>query len=247
MNFSMVAVRRLGSHVRLRRGNEKTLGRFDAVCGSPWWRGTSQTGAATRTPRKRWLPSTPGVCDVCPARSCSPFPRRRPLTGSRSTIWCSPPAACMAYGLRVFGDAGPGASHVKQNEPDTLFFAFQDGHELRAVSSLARCDQRRQRSLVLVAGQVNLGGPAAPGPTEPVVVRLAADPAGRLSWACLFLRAPAACWCARQIVESTFTSHVISPAASALACSPVNEPGGRSEAHPGPPRTTPPACSWSTR
>jgi len=37
-------------------------------------------------------------------------------------------------------------------------------------------------------------------------------------------RAPAACWCARATVESTLTSQVISPAASALACSPVSTP-----------------------
>jgi hypothetical protein len=34
-------------------------------------------------------------------------------------------------------------------------------------------------------------------------------------------RAPAACWCARMIVESTLTSHTISPAASARVCNPV--------------------------
>jgi hypothetical protein len=34
-------------------------------------------------------------------------------------------------------------------------------------------------------------------------------------------RAPAACWCARTIVESTDTCQVISPAASARACSAV--------------------------
>jgi hypothetical protein len=35
-------------------------------------------------------------------------------------------------------------------------------------------------------------------------------------------RALAACWCARQPVESTLTSQKISPAASALACNNVN-------------------------
>jgi hypothetical protein len=36
-----------------------------------------------------------------------------------------------------------------------------------------------------------------------------------------FFRAPAACWCARMIVESTLTSHTITPAASARVCKPV--------------------------
>ncbi|MFD8767313.1 three-Cys-motif partner protein TcmP [Streptomyces mirabilis] len=38
MNFSMMAVRRLGGHVRSPKGNERSLERFDAVCGGPWWR-----------------------------------------------------------------------------------------------------------------------------------------------------------------------------------------------------------------
>jgi hypothetical protein len=45
--------------------------------------------------------------------------------------------------------------------------------------------------------------------------------AGRLSLQIPFLRAPAACWCARAIVGSTLTSQVISPAASARAYSPA--------------------------
>lgn len=38
MNFSMMAVWRLGGHVKSPRGNEKSLRRFDDVCGGPWWR-----------------------------------------------------------------------------------------------------------------------------------------------------------------------------------------------------------------
>lgn len=38
MNFSMMAVRRLGGHVRSPLGNERTLERFDAVVGGRWWR-----------------------------------------------------------------------------------------------------------------------------------------------------------------------------------------------------------------
>ncbi len=65
MNFSMMAVRRLGGHVRSPRGNEKSLERFDAVCGGPWWReSTSPTRAAMRTQPKPWLPSTPGACNA---------------------------------------------------------------------------------------------------------------------------------------------------------------------------------------
>ncbi|MER6198086.1 three-Cys-motif partner protein TcmP [Streptomyces sp. NPDC001586] len=38
MNFSMMAVWRLGGHVRSPQGNEKSLQRFDDVCGGTWWR-----------------------------------------------------------------------------------------------------------------------------------------------------------------------------------------------------------------
>ncbi|MFF9803132.1 three-Cys-motif partner protein TcmP [Streptomyces rochei] len=38
MNFSMMAVRRLGGHVKSPKGNERSLERFDAVCGGRWWR-----------------------------------------------------------------------------------------------------------------------------------------------------------------------------------------------------------------
>jgi hypothetical protein len=36
MNFSMMAVWRLGGHVRSPKGNEKSLQRFDDVCGGTW-------------------------------------------------------------------------------------------------------------------------------------------------------------------------------------------------------------------
>ncbi|MFF9490224.1 three-Cys-motif partner protein TcmP [Streptomyces sp. NPDC014676] len=38
MNFSMMAVWRLGGHVRSPQGNERSLQRFDDVCGGTWWR-----------------------------------------------------------------------------------------------------------------------------------------------------------------------------------------------------------------
>jgi hypothetical protein len=50
------------------------------------------------------------------------------------------------------------------------------------------------------------------------------DPADAAGWLLLqipLLGAPAACWCARAMVESTLTSQVISPAASAEACNAV--------------------------
>ncbi|GAA1314778.1 hypothetical protein GCM10009634_85060 [Saccharothrix xinjiangensis] len=45
---------------------------------------------------------------------------------------------------------------------------------------------------------------------------------GRLDLQIPLFLAPAACWCARVIVESTLTSHTIDPAASARACNAVS-------------------------
>jgi len=102
--------------------------------------------------------------------------------------------------------AGPG-------DPDAL----QHGLELGAVPALARGDQHRQRLLVLLVGQVHLGGQPAPRPSQAVIVRLVTGAAGRFGLQVPLFRAPAACLCARATVESTDTSQVISPAASARA------------------------------
>jgi hypothetical protein len=54
-----------------------------------------------------------------------------------------------------------------------------------------------------------------------VIGRLTAYPTGRLGLQIPFFRAPAACWWARAVVESTDTSQTICPAASAIACNTV--------------------------
>lgn len=66
---------------------------------------------------------------------------------------------------------------------------------------------------------MQLGGQPTPRAAQPVVGGLDIDAAGWLYLQIPLLRAPAACWCARVIVESTLTSQVIRPLASALACS----------------------------
>jgi len=48
MNFSMMAVWRLGGHVRSPKGNEKSLQRFDDVCGGSWWRDYFADAVASR-------------------------------------------------------------------------------------------------------------------------------------------------------------------------------------------------------
>jgi hypothetical protein len=80
-------------------------------------------------------------------------------------------------------------------------------------------DHHRQRLLPLLDGEVDFAGQTAPGASEAVVGRLDEDAAGRLLLEVPLFAAPAACWWARQTVESTFTSQVIRPLASASACS----------------------------
>jgi hypothetical protein len=97
--------------------------------------------------------------------------------------------------------------------------AFEDRLELRTVVPVPGSDQQRQGLLSLLGREVDLRGQAASGASEAMVVRLGVDPAGRLALQIPFLRAPAACWWARQTVESTLTSQVIRPRASAWTCS----------------------------
>jgi hypothetical protein len=108
-------------------------------------------------------------------------------------------------------------SAARPGDPD----APEHGLELRAVPALARRDDDGQGFLPLLARQVHLGGQPAAGPAQAMIGRLVIDAAGRLGLQVPLFRAPAACWCARAIVESTETSQVISPAASARACSAV--------------------------
>ena len=135
-----------------------------------------------------------------------------------------PPAQVGAVGAGAVGlvtqcpvRAGAGAAGAQPGDPDTV----QHGLELRAVAPLPGGDHDRQGFVALLAGQVHLGGQAAAGAAQPMIGWFGGDPAGRLGLQIPLLRAPAACWCARATVESTLTSQVISPAASARACSPV--------------------------
>ncbi|MEO3793222.1 hypothetical protein ABGB14_23670 [Nonomuraea sp. B10E15] len=59
--------------------------------------------------------------------------------------------------------------------------------------------------MTLLAGQMQLGGPAAAGTAQRMIGRFETLAAGRLGLQIPLLRAPAACWCARVMVESTLT------------------------------------------
>lgn len=127
-----------------------------------------------------------------------------------------------AVGARAVGFIGadPGRFGARSSGTGTGDAdAFEDRLELRTVVPVPGSDQQRQRLLPLFDRQMDLRGQAASGTSEAVVVRLGVDPAGRLALQIPFLRAPEACWWARQTVESTLTSQVIRPCASAWTCS----------------------------
>jgi hypothetical protein len=108
--------------------------------------------------------------------------------------------------------AGPQPGH-----PD----AAQDNLELRGVPALPGGDHDGHGLLPLLDGEVQLGGQAAARAPEAVVVGLDCDTAGRLLLQVPLFLAPAACWWARQTVESTLRSQVIRSLASARAWSSV--------------------------
>ncbi|GAA1553634.1 hypothetical protein GCM10009731_04860 [Streptomyces globosus] len=106
-----------------------------------------------------------------------------------------------------------GSPRPNRAHPDRL----QDRFELRGITTLPGCNQHGQRLLAVLDSEVDLGSQAASGASEAVVGRLGGYATWRLLLRIPFFDAPAACWWARQAVESTFTSQVIRPFESAWA------------------------------
>jgi hypothetical protein len=106
--------------------------------------------------------------------------------------------------------AGPAASGAG----DAYFLEY--GDELRAVAPLAGGDNDGQGILASLDGEVELAGQPAAGAAESVVAGLGAPGAAGL----LLLRGRVLAG-ARAVPESTETSQVTCPAASARACSAV--------------------------
>ena len=108
---------------------------------------------ATATSPHRGICSTASwACSSTASSTASHTTRQRPFRTNHRKI--KPPQRLDAYArgmscplVLAVASARTAPTHPRHAD------AFQDGHELRAVSSLACCDQQRQWSLVLVAGQ----------------------------------------------------------------------------------------------
>jgi hypothetical protein len=112
----------------------------------------------------------------------------------------------------------PGPWPAAVGSPDAD--AVQHGLELRAVPALSGGEHQGQQPLVLLAGQVQLGAPAAARAAQPVIGRFrVTNPAGRLDLAAAVVAGAGGVLMRRATVESTDTSQPTVPAASARSCS----------------------------
>lgn len=111
---------------------------------------------------------------------------------------------------------GAGASTADPGNTDSLHHLHEGGRVAPLASSDDGCEDVERG----IDGEVNLGSQSAARASQAVVVRLGREAIRtRPAWIVSpLLRAPAACWWARQTVESTETSHSMIPSASALTC-----------------------------
>ncbi|MYS19879.1 three-Cys-motif partner protein [Streptomyces sp. DvalAA-14] len=131
MNFSMVAVRRLGGNARSAKGVERSSERFDEVCGGRWWRDFFPTGKepaldadeAVAAEYARRLEAATGM--LVRSVPVAKAPHLKPVYHLVYGTW-------RQHGLWVFGDSAARARDEwwkklefaeEENEPDALFSA----------------------------------------------------------------------------------------------------------------------------
>lgn len=187
MNFSMDAVRRIGGHMSSPHGNPKTLERFDAVCGGPWWRehfpadGRRAPDAAERVAAAyadRLGKATDMLVQSIPvSRKPGQEPIYHLVFGTRSP-----------YGLWLFGDAAARARDAwwegleireEHDDPDALFSAVSvirpDPKEVTRAAipdiaqNLARLLDRRRTPIKLVDYTLEVFGEHYGQVTDPAV------------------------------------------------------------------------------
>ncbi|MGR3935235.1 three-Cys-motif partner protein TcmP [Streptomyces sp. BRA346] len=189
MNFSMMAVWRLGGHVRSPKGNEKSLQRFDDVCGGTWWREYFADAVASRGKEgavedaieavaaeyaRRLVQRTGMLVQSVPV---SHSPRKR-------AVYRLVFATRSPYGLWVFGDTVARArttwwETLEEREDDALFsmtsLTRPDPKEVEAkavpeiAENLAKLLARTRRPVRLVDHTLEVFGSFYGQVTEPVV------------------------------------------------------------------------------
>lgn len=131
MNFSMMAVWRLGGHVRSPQGNEKSLQRFDDVCGGTWWREYFADAVASREKEEAAQDAIEAVAAEYRqrlARRTGMLVQAVPVSHSprKRAVYQLVFATRSPYGVWVFGDSVARARNewwetLEMREDDALF------------------------------------------------------------------------------------------------------------------------------
>jgi three-Cys-motif partner protein len=190
MNFSMMAVWRLGGHVRSPKGNEKSLQRFDDVCGGTWWREYFADAVASRDKDG----AAEDAIEAVAAEYARRLERRTDMLVQSVPVSHSPRkravyrlvfATRSPYGLWVFGDTVARARATwwetleEREEDDGLFSVASvtrpDPKEVEAkavpeiAENLAKLLARTRRPVKLVEHTLEVFGSFYGQVTEPVV------------------------------------------------------------------------------
>ncbi|MFF3247372.1 three-Cys-motif partner protein TcmP [Streptomyces sp. NPDC002870] len=192
MNFSMMAVWRLGGHVRSPKGNEKSLQRFDEVCGGTWWRDYFADAMASRDKDG----AAEDAIEAVAAEYARLLERRTGMLVQSVPVSHSPRkravyrlvfATRSSYGLWVFGDAVARARATwwqtleeREESDDMALFSEAsvtrpDPKEIEAkakpviAENLAKLLVRTQRPVKLVDYPLEIFGPFYGQVTDPVV------------------------------------------------------------------------------
>ncbi|MFE1781350.1 three-Cys-motif partner protein TcmP [Streptomyces sp. NPDC059506] len=190
MNFSMMAVWRLGGHVRSPKGNERSLQRFDDVCGGTWWREYFADAVASRDTDGAAEDAIEAVAAEYArrlARRTGMFVQSVPVSHSprKRAVYRLVFATRSPYGLWVFGDAVARAratwwETLEEREEDGALFSMAsvsrpDPKEVEAkavpqiAENLAKLLARTGRPVKLVDHTLEVFGAFYGQVTEPVV------------------------------------------------------------------------------
>ncbi|MFL4909387.1 hypothetical protein ACJ6WF_40940 [Streptomyces sp. MMS24-I2-30] len=144
MNFSMMAVWRLGGHVRSPQGNEKSLQRFDDVCGGTWWREYFADATASREKEG----AAEDAIEAVAAEYCRRLAERTGMLVQSVPVSHSPRkravyqlvfATRSPYGLWVFGNT---VARARDEWWKTLELREEKDDGLFSVTSVTRPDPK---------------------------------------------------------------------------------------------------------